>query len=122
MRAAADRALADGAWGMSTGLVYPPGSYAGADEVVAVGAGLAAVGGLYASHIRNENDGLAERWTRPSRSAAVSASGSRSRISRRPAGTTTVARVRRSRSSTARAPPACGSTRMRIHTRPAARF
>ena len=39
MRAAADRALADGAWGMSTGLVYPPGSYAGTDEVVAVGGG-----------------------------------------------------------------------------------
>ena len=60
MRAAADGALADGAWGMSTGLVYPPGSYAGTDEVVAVGGGLPAVDGLYASHIRNENDGLAD--------------------------------------------------------------
>jgi N-acyl-D-amino-acid deacylase len=60
MRAAADQALADGAWGLSTGLVYPPGSYAGTDEIVAVGAGLAGVGGLYASHIRNENDGLGE--------------------------------------------------------------
>ena len=58
MRTAADRALDEGAWGMSTGLVYPPGSYAGPDEVVAVGGGLPAVDGLYASHIRNENDGL----------------------------------------------------------------
>ena len=33
-------ALADGAWGMSTGLVYPPGAYAVTDEIVAVGAGL----------------------------------------------------------------------------------
>ena len=60
MRDATAEALADGAWGMSTGLVYPPGSYAGTDEIVAVGRALQAVDGLYASHIRNENDGLAE--------------------------------------------------------------
>lgn len=60
MRDAADGALADGAWGMSTGLVYPPGSYAVTDEVVAVGGGLPDVDGLYASHIRNENDDLAD--------------------------------------------------------------
>ena len=58
MREAATQALADGAWGMSTGLVYPPGAYANTDEIVAVGAGLSAVDGLYASHIRNENDDL----------------------------------------------------------------
>ena len=58
MREAATQALADGAWGMSTGLVYPPGAYANTDEIVAVGAGLPAVDGLYASHIRNENDDL----------------------------------------------------------------
>lgn len=60
MRQGATDALADGAWGMSTGLVYPPGSYAVTDEIVAVGAALQPVDGLYASHIRNENDGLAE--------------------------------------------------------------
>ena len=60
MRQGAVDALADGAWGMSTGLVYPPGSYAVTDEIVAVGAALQPVDGLYASHIRNENDGLAE--------------------------------------------------------------
>jgi dihydroorotase/N-acyl-D-amino-acid deacylase len=53
-----DRALAEGAWGMSTGLVYPPGSYASTDEVVAVGEPLRALDGLYASHIRSEADGL----------------------------------------------------------------
>jgi N-acyl-D-aspartate/D-glutamate deacylase len=58
MRAAADSALAAGAWGMSTGLVYPPGSNATTDEIVAVGGGLPGVDGLYASHIRNENDQL----------------------------------------------------------------
>ena len=60
MRALADDALAAGAWGLSTGLVYPPGSYGSTDEIVAVGAALQSVDGLYASHIRNENDGLAE--------------------------------------------------------------
>ena len=60
MRTAAAAALADGAWGMSTGLVYPPGAYAVTDEIVAVGEALSPVGGLYASHIRNENDDLAE--------------------------------------------------------------
>lgn len=60
MRALAADALAAGAWGMSTGLVYPPGSYAPTDEIVAVGEALRDVDGLYASHIRNEGDGLAD--------------------------------------------------------------
>jgi N-acyl-D-amino-acid deacylase len=59
MRALAADALASGAWGMSTGLVYPPGAYASTDEVVEVGAALAEVDALYASHIRDETDGLA---------------------------------------------------------------
>jgi N-acyl-D-amino-acid deacylase len=60
MRDAAAAALADGAWGLSTGLVYPPGSYAVTDEIVAIGQALKPVDGLYASHIRNEGDGLAD--------------------------------------------------------------
>jgi N-acyl-D-amino-acid deacylase len=60
MRGAAADALAEGAWGMSTGLVYPPGSYASTDEVVAVAEAVRAVDGMYFSHIRNENDGLAD--------------------------------------------------------------
>lgn len=53
-------ALDAGAWGMSTGLVYPPGSYASTDEIVRVGAALRTVDGLYASHIRDESDGVAD--------------------------------------------------------------
>jgi len=60
MRDLAAEALAAGAWGMSTGLVYPPGSYVGTDEIVRVGEALRAAGGLYASHIRDETDGLAD--------------------------------------------------------------
>ncbi len=43
-----------GAWGLSTGLIYAPGSFATTEEIVAV-AGAAARGrGVYASHIRGE--------------------------------------------------------------------
>ena len=60
MRSLAADALGAGAWGMSSGLVYPPGSYATTDEITAVGAALQPVDGLYASHIRDENDGVAD--------------------------------------------------------------
>jgi N-acyl-D-aspartate/D-glutamate deacylase len=58
MRARLAEALEAGAWGMSTGLVYPPGAYAATDEIIAVGRELTATRALYASHIRNEADDL----------------------------------------------------------------
>jgi len=60
MRAGVREALAAGAWGMSTGLVYPPGSFASTDELIAVGEPLRGGAGIYASHIRSEGYGLAE--------------------------------------------------------------
>lgn len=51
-------ALAAGAWGLSTGLVYPPGSYAAAEEILALSAPLRGADALYASHIRSESGGL----------------------------------------------------------------
>jgi N-acyl-D-amino-acid deacylase len=51
-------ALRQGAWGLSTGLIYPPGSFAGSGEIVALAKVLAAHDALYASHIRNEGDGV----------------------------------------------------------------
>jgi N-acyl-D-amino-acid deacylase len=53
-----DEALRQGAWGMSTGLIYPPGSYATTAELIALARILAASDTLYASHIRNEGEGL----------------------------------------------------------------
>jgi N-acyl-D-amino-acid deacylase len=49
-------ALAHGAYGMSTGLFYAPGSFADTDEVVALARTLAEHGALYASHIRDEGN------------------------------------------------------------------
>jgi N-acyl-D-aspartate/D-glutamate deacylase len=58
MRSLADRAMRDGAWGMSTGLIYVPSSYARTEELVALAAIVGRHGGLYASHIRGEGGEL----------------------------------------------------------------
>ena len=80
MRDAADRALADGAWGMSTGLVYPPGSYAATDEVVAVGGGTRRPStACTPATSATRTTAWPTRCTRPSRSAGASGSGSRCR-------------------------------------------
>ncbi|MCI0476585.1 MAG: D-aminoacylase, partial [Anaerolineales bacterium] len=54
------RSMEEGAWGVSTGLIYPPSSYADVDELVALSRVAAERGGLYTSHIRNEGDRLLE--------------------------------------------------------------
>lgn len=50
--------LDDGAFGMSTGLIYPPSCYASLDELVELSKIVAKKGGFYASHIRGEGDTL----------------------------------------------------------------
>jgi len=49
-------AMGDGAFGMSSGLVYPPGRYAGTEELVELCRVVAGHGGVYASHIRGERE------------------------------------------------------------------
>jgi N-acyl-D-amino-acid deacylase len=51
-------AMEAGAWGLSTGLIYPPGSYARTDEIVALARVTARHRGFYASHIRGEGAAL----------------------------------------------------------------
>ena len=46
--------IEDGAWGLSTGLIYAPGSYATTDEIVTLAATASRHRGFYASHIRGE--------------------------------------------------------------------
>ena len=53
-------ALAAGCIGMSTGLVYEPGRYATPEEIAEVAGPVGEVGGVYASHIRDEGDRLIE--------------------------------------------------------------
>jgi N-acyl-D-amino-acid deacylase len=52
--------MRDGAWGMSTGLIYVPGSFSKTDELVALAEVVGQHRGLYASHIRNEGSRLLE--------------------------------------------------------------
>lgn len=54
MKELVDRAMREGAWGMSTGLIYPPGSYAQTDELIALAKVVASRGGIYVSHMRDE--------------------------------------------------------------------
>lgn len=54
------QAMEDGAWGVSTGLIYAPGSYATTEEIVAVARAAARHRGFYASHIRGEGATLLE--------------------------------------------------------------
>src|SRR5260370_35955930 len=58
MRATLAEGLAAGCVGYSTGLIYEPGRYSKTDELVTLAAEMAATGGVYASHMRNEADGL----------------------------------------------------------------
>lgn len=54
MRDVVQRAMEQGACGVSTGLLYTPGSLAPREELVALAAAVGPFGGIYASHIRNE--------------------------------------------------------------------
>ena len=50
----ADSAMREGAWGMSTGLIYIPGTFSETSELIEVNKVIGRHGGIYASHIRNE--------------------------------------------------------------------
>ena len=54
------QAMKDGAVGLSTGLIYLPGMYSNTDEVIGLARAAAAYNGVYASHIRNEENGVKE--------------------------------------------------------------
>ena len=53
-------AMHDGAFGLSTGLLYLPGTYSNINEVVALSVVAADSGGIYTSHLRKEGLGLLE--------------------------------------------------------------
>ena len=51
-------AMKQGAFGVATGLIYPPNAYATLDELIALSKPAAAAGGMYASHLRYDGDRL----------------------------------------------------------------
>lgn len=54
------QAMREGAVGLATGLIYLPGMYSNTAEVVGLAKSAASYGGLYASHIRNEESKVVE--------------------------------------------------------------
>jgi dihydroorotase/N-acyl-D-amino-acid deacylase len=60
MRAALALCLDQGALGLSTGLVYPPGCYAETVELIELGKVVGERGGVYATHLRDQADRLVE--------------------------------------------------------------
>ncbi len=54
MRSLVDAAMRDGAVGLSTGLIYLPGTYSKTPEIVELAKVAASYGGIYASHMRSE--------------------------------------------------------------------
>jgi N-acyl-D-amino-acid deacylase len=55
-----EQAMHEGALGLSTGLIYQPGSFAQTPEIVALARVAAAHDGIYASHMRSEGDRIAD--------------------------------------------------------------
>jgi N-acyl-D-aspartate/D-glutamate deacylase len=53
-------AMEAGALGVSTGLMYPPGSFARTEELIELTRVVSDYGGMYATHMRNEDDQLLE--------------------------------------------------------------
>ena len=60
MRNLAHGAMEEGAFGMTSGLIYAPGVYSTDEEVEEIARGLTKKQGLYLSHMRNESVGVVE--------------------------------------------------------------
>ena len=60
MRRVTRDAMRDGAFGVASALIYPPGNYAGTHELSEIAKAMAPYHGVYISHIRSEGDSLIE--------------------------------------------------------------
>ena len=66
MRELLRQSMEEGAFGMATGLDYPPGSYADTDELVELSTEASKLGGIYHTHVRY---GLGDRFLDPFKEA-----------------------------------------------------
>jgi N-acyl-D-amino-acid deacylase len=66
MKAVVREAMEEGAFGMSTGLDYPPGNYANTDELVELSRQVVSMGGIYHTHVRYR---LGDRYLDPFKEA-----------------------------------------------------
>ena len=58
MRTIVRNAMRDGAFGVSSALIYPPGSYASTSELIEIARAMAPLHGTYITHIRSEEGAL----------------------------------------------------------------
>jgi N-acyl-D-amino-acid deacylase len=60
MRRRVQEAMEAGAFGVSSGLIYPPGCYGTTEEVIELCKVAARYGGIYTTHMRNEAEGVVQ--------------------------------------------------------------
>ncbi|MEP6509831.1 MAG: hypothetical protein ABJC63_16510, partial [Gemmatimonadales bacterium] len=60
MRNAMQRAMRDGAFGLGSALIYPPGNFASTEELIEIAKAMSPYGGIYITHMRSEADQLLE--------------------------------------------------------------
>jgi dihydroorotase/N-acyl-D-amino-acid deacylase len=60
MRAVVRRAMQDGAFGVGSALIYPPGNYASTAELIEIAKAMAPYGGVYITHMRSEGNSWLE--------------------------------------------------------------
>lgn len=60
MKTVVRASMEDGAMGVASSLIYPPGSYAGTEELIALAGEAGQCGGIYATHLRSEGDRFLE--------------------------------------------------------------
>jgi N-acyl-D-amino-acid deacylase len=56
MRAAMRHGMEDGAFGLGSALIYPPGNYASTEELIEIAKAMSPYGGVYITHMRSEAD------------------------------------------------------------------
>ncbi|MFN8570619.1 MAG: D-aminoacylase [Gemmatimonadaceae bacterium] len=60
MRAATQRAMRNGAFGVASALIYPPGNFSSTEELIEIAKAMSPFGGVYISHMRSEADQFLE--------------------------------------------------------------
>jgi N-acyl-D-amino-acid deacylase len=60
MRAAMRHGMEDGAFGLGSALIYPPGNYASTEELIEISKAMSPYGGVYITHMRSEADRFLE--------------------------------------------------------------
>ena len=82
MRGLVRQGMEDGAFGLSSGLFYVPGTFTPTAEVVELAKVAGRMGGIYISHMRDEASACSTACARRSRSARRAACRRRSRTTR----------------------------------------